>query len=163
MFGRFGGTEILIIVVLILLLFGHSKIPNMMKNLADGLKTFKKEMKSDDKDAAAATSSPRTASATKTAKGATKKRTAVQKKSVSSVAAYVEFGTYASAAAAQTAQRKLIAKNPDLFDGLEFVVVEDAAASRRVGLRIGFDVADDAIAFRAQAIASGVKCKVIEF
>lgn len=45
MFGRLGGWEILIIVLLVVILFGHSKIPGMMKNLADGINTFKKEIK----------------------------------------------------------------------------------------------------------------------
>ena len=45
MFGRFGWAEILVIVVLVLILFGHNKIPGMMKNLADGINTFKKEIK----------------------------------------------------------------------------------------------------------------------
>ena len=45
MFGRFGWAEILIIVVLVAILFGHNKIPTMMKNLADGLNVFKKEVK----------------------------------------------------------------------------------------------------------------------
>ena len=49
MFGRLGWTEILIIVVLVIILFGHNKIPGMMKNLADGLKVFKKELKGSDK------------------------------------------------------------------------------------------------------------------
>lgn len=40
-----GWTEILLIVVLVILLFGHNKFPGMMKNLADGFKVFKKEMK----------------------------------------------------------------------------------------------------------------------
>ena len=35
MFGRFGWAEILVIVVLVLILFGHNKIPGMMKNLAE--------------------------------------------------------------------------------------------------------------------------------
>ena len=43
MFGRFGWAEILVIVVLVVILFGHNKIPGMMKNLADGLNIFKKE------------------------------------------------------------------------------------------------------------------------
>ena len=43
--GNLGWTEILVIVVLALILFGHNKIPGMMKNLADGINTFKKEMK----------------------------------------------------------------------------------------------------------------------
>lgn len=45
MFGRFGVWEILIIVLLVVVLFGHAKIPGMMKNLADGIKVFKKELK----------------------------------------------------------------------------------------------------------------------
>ena len=47
MFGRFGWAEILIIVVLVLILFGSNKIPGMMKNIADGLNVFKKEIKSE--------------------------------------------------------------------------------------------------------------------
>ena len=42
--------EIVVIVVLLVILFGSSKIPGMMKNLANGVKTFKKEMKSDEKE-----------------------------------------------------------------------------------------------------------------
>jgi len=49
MFGRFGVWEIIVIVLLIVILFGHNKIPGMMKNLADGLKIFKKEMKTEAK------------------------------------------------------------------------------------------------------------------
>ena len=48
MFGRLGWMEILVIVLLLVILFGHAKIPTMMKNLAGGIKTFKKEMKEDD-------------------------------------------------------------------------------------------------------------------
>lgn len=47
MFGRFGWAEILVIVVLVLILFGSAKIPGMMKNLADGINTFKKEIGGD--------------------------------------------------------------------------------------------------------------------
>ena len=45
MFGRLGWAEILIIVVLLLILFGSHKIPGMMKNLADGVNVFKRELK----------------------------------------------------------------------------------------------------------------------
>ena len=45
MFGRLGWAEILVIVVLVVILFGHNKVPSMMKNLADGLNIFKKELK----------------------------------------------------------------------------------------------------------------------
>ncbi len=80
MFGRFGWAEILVIVVLLLILFGHAKIPSMMKNLADGLNIFKREMKSDNKKQAAATtaeSKPVKKQAVK--KGTTKKRGANKK------------------------------------------------------------------------------------
>jgi len=43
-----GFWEILLIVVLVLILFGHSKIPDLMKNLAQGINVFKKELKSED-------------------------------------------------------------------------------------------------------------------
>lgn len=45
MLRNFGVAEILVIVLLVLILFGHNKIPGMMKNLADGLNIFKKELK----------------------------------------------------------------------------------------------------------------------
>ena len=44
---RMGIWEILIIVLLIVILFGHNKIPGMMKNLANGLNIFKKELKAE--------------------------------------------------------------------------------------------------------------------
>lgn len=48
---RMGIWEILIIVLLIVILFGHNKIPGMMKNLANGLNIFKKELKTEEKPA----------------------------------------------------------------------------------------------------------------
>ncbi len=54
MFGRLGWAEILVIVVLVVILFGSAKIPGMMKNLADGINVFKKEMKSNSDDTAKA-------------------------------------------------------------------------------------------------------------
>ena len=51
MFGRLGVWEILIIVLLVVILFGHNKIPGMMKNLANGLNVFKKELKTEEKPA----------------------------------------------------------------------------------------------------------------
>ena len=38
----------LIVVVLLILVWGGSKLPNASKNLAKSLKVFKKEIKSDD-------------------------------------------------------------------------------------------------------------------
>ena len=46
-----GWTEIIIIAVLVLILFGSAKIPSMAKNIANGIKTFKKEMKEEPKPA----------------------------------------------------------------------------------------------------------------
>ncbi|MDR1071673.1 MAG: twin-arginine translocase TatA/TatE family subunit [Rickettsiales bacterium] len=42
---RFGFWEIFLIVALVFLLFGANKFPSMMKNLAEGLNTFKKEIR----------------------------------------------------------------------------------------------------------------------
>lgn len=81
MLGRLGWAEILVIVVLVVILFGSAKIPGMMKNLADGINVFKKEMKSnsdDKKDAKPAVTK-------KSAKVATKK--SVAKKPVKKAAA----------------------------------------------------------------------------
>ncbi|MBE6457387.1 MAG: twin-arginine translocase TatA/TatE family subunit [Alphaproteobacteria bacterium] len=46
---RMGWMEIALIVVLVIVLFGHAKIPGMMKNLANGLNVFKQEIKADKK------------------------------------------------------------------------------------------------------------------
>jgi len=40
----FGFWQILLIVVLIFILFGSQKFPSVMKNLAEGVNIFKKEM-----------------------------------------------------------------------------------------------------------------------
>ncbi|WP_408870315.1 twin-arginine translocase TatA/TatE family subunit [Blattabacterium cuenoti] len=47
--GTFGTTEIVVIVILALLLFGGKKIPELMKGLGTGLKEFKKASE-DEKD-----------------------------------------------------------------------------------------------------------------
>ncbi|MBO7644679.1 MAG: twin-arginine translocase TatA/TatE family subunit [Alphaproteobacteria bacterium] len=47
---RWGFWEIILIVVLVLILFGSAKIPAMMKNVANGIKVFKKEIKDDPKN-----------------------------------------------------------------------------------------------------------------
>ena len=46
---RGGIWEIILIVVLVLILFGSAKIPAMAKNIATGIKTFKKEIKEEPK------------------------------------------------------------------------------------------------------------------
>lgn len=44
---RPGLWQIVLVIVLIFILFGSSKIPDMMKNLAGGINVFKKELKDD--------------------------------------------------------------------------------------------------------------------
>ncbi len=47
--GRFGVTEMLIILVVVVLLFGGKKIPELMKGLGTGIKEFKDAAKGEDK------------------------------------------------------------------------------------------------------------------
>ena len=42
--------EMVFIALVILFLFGAKRIPEMAKGVADGIKTFKKTMKDDDKE-----------------------------------------------------------------------------------------------------------------
>ena len=48
--GNIGGTEIIIIAIVILLLFGGKKIPELMQGLGKGVKSFKKGMKEIEED-----------------------------------------------------------------------------------------------------------------
>nr|WP_185860749.1 twin-arginine translocase TatA/TatE family subunit [Blattabacterium cuenoti] len=48
--GTFGTTEIVVIVILALLLFGGKKIPELMKGLGTGLKEFKKASESESEE-----------------------------------------------------------------------------------------------------------------
>lgn len=45
--GRLGATEIILIVIVILLMFGGKKIPELMKGLGSGIKEFKNAAKDD--------------------------------------------------------------------------------------------------------------------
>lgn len=45
--GKFGITEILVILAVVLLLFGGKKIPELMKGLGSGIKEFKNAAKED--------------------------------------------------------------------------------------------------------------------
>ena len=47
---RLGPTEILLILAVVLLLFGGKKIPELMKGLGKGVKSFKDGMKEDDEE-----------------------------------------------------------------------------------------------------------------
>lgn len=43
--GRLGTTEIILIVLVVILLFGGKKIPELMKGLGQGMREFKKASK----------------------------------------------------------------------------------------------------------------------
>ena len=43
-----GPLQLIIILVIVLLLFGRNKIPQLMGDVAKGIKSFKKGMKEDD-------------------------------------------------------------------------------------------------------------------
>lgn len=46
--GKFGITEIILILLVVVLLFGGRKIPELMKGIGQGMKEFKKASKLDD-------------------------------------------------------------------------------------------------------------------
>ena len=46
--GNFGATEIILILLVIVLLFGARKIPELMKGIGQGMKEFKKASKVED-------------------------------------------------------------------------------------------------------------------
>ncbi|MBL8680673.1 MAG: twin-arginine translocase TatA/TatE family subunit [Myxococcales bacterium] len=46
--GPFGATELIVVLVIVLLLFGANKIPQLMTGLGQGIKNFKKGLKDDD-------------------------------------------------------------------------------------------------------------------
>lgn len=45
MFGNLGATEIILIILVILLLFGAKKIPELAQGIGKGMKEFKKAVK----------------------------------------------------------------------------------------------------------------------
>ena len=45
--GKFGTTEIILILVVVLLLFGGKKIPELMRGLGKGMREFKDAQKGD--------------------------------------------------------------------------------------------------------------------
>ncbi len=48
--GRFGPTEIILVLAIILLLFGGKKIPELMRGIGKGVKSFKDGIKEEDTD-----------------------------------------------------------------------------------------------------------------
>ena len=50
LFGFAGGQEILIIALIILVLFGGTKIPALMRGMGQGIREFRKELKTGEGD-----------------------------------------------------------------------------------------------------------------
>jgi sec-independent protein translocase protein TatA len=48
--GKLGPTEIILILAIVLLLFGGKKIPELMKGMGKGVKSFKDGMKEEDQE-----------------------------------------------------------------------------------------------------------------
>jgi sec-independent protein translocase protein TatA len=48
--GKIGATEIILILLVVVLLFGGRKIPELMKGIGQGMKEFKKASKVEDTD-----------------------------------------------------------------------------------------------------------------
>jgi len=46
--GTFGATEIILILLVVILLFGARKIPELMKGIGQGMKEFRKASKVED-------------------------------------------------------------------------------------------------------------------
>jgi sec-independent protein translocase protein TatA len=46
--GNFGATEIILILLIVVILFGARKIPELMKGIGQGMKEFKKASRTDD-------------------------------------------------------------------------------------------------------------------
>jgi sec-independent protein translocase protein TatA len=49
--GNLGATEIILILLVVVLLFGGRKIPELMKGIGQGMKEFKKASRVDDDEA----------------------------------------------------------------------------------------------------------------
>jgi len=49
MFGSFGLPELLLILLIVVIIFGASKLPQLGKGLGEGIRNFKNSIKGDDK------------------------------------------------------------------------------------------------------------------
>jgi sec-independent protein translocase protein TatA len=48
MFGKLGVTELLLILAIVVVLFGATKIPQLGKGLGEGIRNFKKGLRNED-------------------------------------------------------------------------------------------------------------------
>ncbi|HLP73589.1 MAG TPA: twin-arginine translocase TatA/TatE family subunit [Bacteroidales bacterium] len=58
--GNFGATEIILILLVVVLLFGGRKIPELFKGIGQGMKEFKKASRLDDEPTHEPTTRPET-------------------------------------------------------------------------------------------------------
>ena len=70
-FGSFGSTELLLILAVLLLLFGGSKLPSLARGLGQSVKEFKKASRDEEEDKPAATAATAAAEVKKTDSTAT--------------------------------------------------------------------------------------------
>ena len=74
---------------------------------------------------------------------------------------YVQFGSYASRAAAQSAEQKIRASHSNLFAGKQFVILAaQVNGQTKYRLRIAFQTAGDANGFCRNAKSDGLDCYV---
>jgi sec-independent protein translocase protein TatA len=50
LFGFMGGQELLVVALVLLVLFGGTKIPSLMRGMGQGIREFRKELKSSTPD-----------------------------------------------------------------------------------------------------------------
>lgn len=57
--GKLGPTEIILIIAVLLLFFGGKKIPELMKGIGKGVKSFKDGIKEEDTDTKSDSTTPK--------------------------------------------------------------------------------------------------------
>jgi sec-independent protein translocase protein TatA len=50
MFGSLGPTELILILLIVIIIFGARKLPELGKSVGEGIKNFKKSMKAGEED-----------------------------------------------------------------------------------------------------------------
>ena len=65
----FGSTELLVILLIVLVLFGGSKLPSLAKGLGQSVKEFKKASRDDEEEKTAAAADAKKTETTKTPTG----------------------------------------------------------------------------------------------
>jgi hypothetical protein len=98
----------------------------------------------------------------KTTTSAAKPAAAAPKTAVQSGAWYVQFGSYASRSAAESAQRKIAAQHSNLFADKQFVILAAVLPNGQTThrLRVAFGSGADANGFCRNAKSDGLECYV---